>query len=170
VTKYVRSQATKANVVKSVTGRNIVHFACHGISGHLYGDLFASLVLTVVKPGDPDDDGFLTLDTIFRLKMASCELAILGACDTNVGTHQSGEGTWSISRGFLAAGSRRVVASNWRVDDEATAELISDFVGNTHQSEGGFAESLRQAKITIKSNAKWQHPYYWAPFVLIGTY
>ena len=170
VKKYVRAKATKANVVNNVAGCNIVHFACHGVSGNEYGDLFASLVLTIVDPRNPDNDGFLTLDAIFQLKMASCELTVLGACDTNVGTHQQGEGTWSISRGFLAAGSRRVVASNWRVDDEATAELISGFVKNTHQLKDDFADSLRQTKISIKSNAKWQHPYYWAPFALIGTY
>jgi len=48
--------------------------------------------------------------------------------------------------------------------------LMSDFVGNTHQSENDFADSLRLAKMTIKNNTQWQHPYYWAPFVLVGTY
>ena len=76
---------------------------------------------------NPADDGFLTLPEIYELNLKSCELAILSACETNYGPQQKGEGVWALSRGFLVAGARRVVASNWLVDDEAAASLISYF-------------------------------------------
>ena len=59
------------------------------------------------------------------MNLKGCELAILSACDTNFGPEQRGEGVWALSRGFLVAGSRRVVASNWLVDDEAAASLVA---------------------------------------------
>ena len=57
-----------------------------------------------------------------ELAIKDCELAILSACETNYGPQQKGEGVWALSRGFLVAGARRVVASNWLVDDEAGSE------------------------------------------------
>jgi len=64
----------------------------------------------------------------------------------NCGREQRGEGVWSLSRGFLAAGARRVVASNWLVDDEAAASLVSVFCGavakREHDGALDYAESL----------------------------
>ncbi len=122
------AEATEANVRKQSTGREVVHLACHGLASEEYGNLFGALAVT---PG-PDttntaDDGFLRLSEIYALKLEGCELAILSACETNVGPQQRGEGVWAISRGFLVSGARRVVASNWLVDDEAAASLVSYF-------------------------------------------
>jgi CHAT domain-containing protein len=85
----------------------------------------ADLALTPgAEDTNPADDGFLTVAEIYQLDLKECELAILSACDTNCGPQQRGEGVWALSRGFLVAGSRRVVASNWLVDDGAAASLI----------------------------------------------
>jgi hypothetical protein len=73
----------------------------------------------------------------------------------------------------LVAGARRVVASDWLVDDEAAASLVSYFCGGIAQgTEGGhtpdYAEALSAAKRWVRGQEKWQSPYYWAPFVLVG--
>jgi tetratricopeptide (TPR) repeat protein len=101
------------------------------------------------------------------------ELAILSACDTNTGPEQRGEGVWALSRGFVVAGARRVVASNWLVDDEAAASLVSYFCGGIAQAEArgensDCAKCLHEAKRFIRKQEKWKSPYYWAPFVLVG--
>jgi CHAT domain-containing protein len=169
-----RNRATEKTVRHNVSDRRIVHFACHGLVDQQYGNLFGALALTPgPKPGDPADDGFLTLAEIYELNLKGCELAILSACDTNVGPQQRGEGVWALSRGFLVAGARRVVASNWLVDDEAAASLVSYFCSIIAKAEAegktsDYAEALWKAKRWVRSQEEWQSPYYRASFVLVG--
>jgi len=122
---------------------------------------------------DPADDGFLTLPEIYQLGLAGCELTLLSACETNFGPQQQGEGVWALSRGFLVAGSRRVMASNWLVDDEAAASLVSYFCSLIAKAEKkgsppDYAAALHQAKQWVRKQQKWQSPYYWGTFVLVG--
>jgi tetratricopeptide (TPR) repeat protein len=167
-------QATERNVRHNARGRRILDLACHGRVDQAYGNLFGALALT---PGsdlaDAANDGLLTLAETYGLDLKGCELAILSACETNVGPEQRGEGVWALSRGFLAAGARRVVATNWLLDDEAAASTVSYFcagVARQEASEGDvdYARALHEAKRWVRSVDKWSSPYYWAPMVLIG--
>jgi tetratricopeptide (TPR) repeat protein len=167
--------ATEAAVRHSATGRRILHLACHGLVDQSYGNLFGALALTPGSSAEkrPDDDGFLTLAEVYELKLAGTELTILSACDSNLGPEQRGEGVWALSRGFLVAGSRRVVASNWLVDDEAAANLVSVFCTFVARAEKegepvDYAESLRKAKRWVRNQEKWSSPYYWGTFALVG--
>ena len=167
--------ATEANVRFNVPGRRVLHFACHGLTDQAYGNFFGALALTPGKQAstNPADDGFLTLPEIYELDLKSCELAILSACETNYGPQQQGEGVWALSRGFLVAGARRVVASNWLVDDEAAASLVSYFCGGLAKAEAegetaDHAKALHDAKRWVRQQEKWQSPYYWGTFVLVG--
>ena len=130
VRQLLRSEATEANVRSLVSDRQILHFACHGLADSSFGNFFGALALTPGQDVEPasSDDGFLTLAELHGLNLRGCELSILSACQTNMGPQQQGEGAWSLSRGFLTAGSRRVVASNWLVDDLAAVALIGHFV------------------------------------------
>lgn len=166
--------ATEAAVRHNATGRRILHLACHGLVDQAHGNLFGALALT---PGtsalDPSDDGFLTLAEVYQLNLQGCELSVLSACDTNVGPQQQGEGVWALSRGFMVAGSRRVVASNWLVDDEAAATLVSYFCGGIARDEKSgaavdYAAALHKAKKSVRQDPRWQNPYYWGSFVLVG--
>src|SRR5690606_23500364 len=117
--KLARGEATEANLRRLISGREIVHLACHGMAESGFGNFFGCLAVAPGRRGDANDDGFLYTPEIYQLDMKGCELAILSACETNFGPQQTGEGIWTISRGFLISGARRVVASNWVVDDEA---------------------------------------------------
>jgi CHAT domain-containing protein len=115
----------------------------------------------------------LTLAETYELDLAGCELAILSACDTNVGPEQRGEGVWALSRGFQVAGARRVAATNWLLDDEAAASTVSYFCAGVAWQEASdvevdHAQALHKAKRWVRSVEKWRSPYYWAPMVLIG--
>jgi len=166
--------ATESKVRDAAAGRKVVHFACHGLTDQAHGNFFGALAFTPgSKSGDPSNDGFLTLAEIYGLDLKGCQLAILSACDTNFGPEQRGEGVWALSRGFLVAGARRVVASNWLVDDEAAASLISYFCSGVAQSEKkgetvDYAQKLHEAKRWIRKQEKWSSPYYWGTFVLVG--
>jgi tetratricopeptide (TPR) repeat protein/CHAT domain-containing protein len=165
--------ATERAVRYWAPGRKVLHMACHGLADASYGNYFGSLALTPGPQIRADNDGFLTLAEICELKLKGCELAILSACQTNYGPQQKGEGTWALSRGFLVAGARRVVASNWLVDDEAAASLVSRFCGGLAQAEKAgktvdYAASLQEAKRWVRKQEKWRSPYYWASLVLVG--
>ena len=153
----------------------MLHLACHGLVDQEFGNFFGALALAPGPKGDadPSDDGILTLREIYELDLKGCELAILSACQTNYGPQQKGEGTLALSRGFLVAGVRRVVASNWLVDDEAAASLVSIYCTLLAKAEkqGGpveYARSLHEAKRWVRKQEKWKAPYYWASLVLVG--
>jgi CHAT domain-containing protein/Tfp pilus assembly protein PilF len=174
VAQLKEDQATERAVRHNAKGRRIVHLACHGLVDQAHGNLFGALALTPdPASAGPTDDGFLTLAEVYALDLRGCELAILSACDTNVGPQQQGEGLWALSRGFLVAGSRRVVASNWLVDDQAAASLVSYYCsllakGEENGQEVDYAEALHKAKKWIREQEKWSSPYYWGTFVLMG--
>lgn len=166
------STATESQLRLALPGRQFIHLACHGLSDAAHGNAFGALALA---PGtsDPRNDGFLTLNEIYQLQLERCELAILSACDTNCGPQQRGEGVWSLSRGFLVAGARRIVASNWLVDDKAAASLVTVLCQEIAASEKSgkitdYAASLHKAKKWVRSQDEWQSPFYWGTFSLIG--
>ena len=110
----------------SIVGRRILHFACHGLADNEHGNLFGALAFSSAsQTTSTEDDGYLTLNEIYGLDLSATELAVLSACQTNYGPQQKGEGVWALSRGFLVAGARRVVASNWVVDDRAGLALTN---------------------------------------------
>ena len=168
------NQATESNLRTNSTGRRWVHLACHGQADQKYGNFFGALALAPGRgAGSPADDGFLTLPEIYELNLNGCELSILSACQTNYGPQQKGEGVWALSRGFLVAGSKRVVASNWLVDDKAAASLISYFCSGVAQAEKkneppDYAQKLHAAKKWVRNQEQWQSPFYWGTFVLVG--
>jgi CHAT domain-containing protein len=170
----LQQNAREASVRTFGGNYEILHLACHGLVDQGHGNLFGALALTPGPSGaaTPADDGYLTLQEIYAMNLHGTRLAILSACDTNYGPQQRGEGVWSLSRGFLVAGAQRVVASNWLVDDEAAATLITAFCTAVAKGQKAgdvnYATSLHQAKRYIREQEKWQAPYYWGTFVLVG--
>jgi len=155
-------------------GRRVLHFATHAVVDEAYGNLFGALALTPgSKPDNAADDGLLTLAEVVELELAGCRLTILSACDTNAGPEQRGEGVVSLARGFLVAGSQRVVATQWRVADEATARLVGRFceltaAAESADGEADYAKSLCESRRWLRRQPGYESPFFWAPFVLIG--
>jgi len=179
VIRFDDDESTEGNVWKNVSGKTIVHLACHGATADEKGNpIIPLLALTVGDPNDLKDNGDLNIKEMFELELSVCELAILSACQTNLGPNQRGEGTWSMGRGMMASGAKRVVTSNWSVDDESTSVLIYSFVNAIHDvEEPNHALALRRARGEVRSgkdlngndHPKWKHPFYWAPFILMGA-
>jgi CHAT domain-containing protein/Flp pilus assembly protein TadD len=147
---------------------SILHFATHGIiSTERPAD--SGLVLTQFDERGLPLNGFLNLDGIFNLSLNS-ELVVLSACRTAIGKEIRGEGIVGISQGFLYAGSQRVVASLWKVDDFATAEFMKLFYKHLIQEKKTPAAALRFAKIEMKKIPRYRSPLYWSAFVLLGEF
>ena len=169
--------ATERNTRAAIAKKRFVHLGTHGLTDESRGSLFAALALT--PPADDselgiDNDGFLELHEIYDLPLSGVELAVLSACETNVGSEVQGEGGFTLARGFLAAGARRVISSHWAVNDEATAVLIGAFFTELaeHDRTGrkpDYAQILSNAKKHLRGTERWSDPYYWAPFVLSGV-
>jgi CHAT domain-containing protein len=175
----VERDATERNVRESIAGRRLVHFAVHGVVDQQNDSVFAgSLALTPGRGADDedDDDGYLNLGEIYELPLGNCELAVLSACDSNVGPNRKLEAGSTLTRAFLSAGASRVVSSLWMVNDESTAammkELAREIAGALERGERpNYAEALQQARRRVrrdKEHEEWRHPHFWAPFVLIG--
>ena len=162
------ASAREPAVRQALSGKRYIHLATHGLSG---GEaLLAGLALTPPTGGEPsgDDDGFLQLHEIYGLTL-DADLAVLSACGTNTGTIVAGEGVFALSRGFLVAGARRVVASQWPVDDASTAALMGDLFRRVAGTDPDYARALRDAKLRLRGSPAWADPFFWAPFVLTGA-
>ena len=146
----------------------IVHFATHSLLNHEHPHL-SGVVLSLVNERGQTQNGFLRLQDIYNLRLPA-EMVVLSACQTAMGKALAGEGLLGLARGFMYAGSRRVVASLWPVDEVATAELMNQFYRALLKEHRPPADALRKAQLAIASTPRWRAPYYWAGFVIQGDW
>ncbi len=146
----------------------IVHLATHGILNTESPEL-SGIVLSLVDKKGNTINGFLRLHEIFNLNLPA-EIIVLSACQTGEGKDIKGEGLVGLTRGFMYAGSPRVLVSLWKVDDEATAEIMTRFYRLMLKKKLSPAEALRKAQLEMQQETKWTSPYYWAAFVLQGEW
>ena len=145
-----------------------IHFATHGLI-HSRRPELSGIVLSRFAADGRRRNGFLSMDDIYGLELAA-ELAVLSGCRTALGREVRGEGLLGLTRGFLAAGVPRVVASLWPVRDEATAELMARFYRGLLADGLSPAAALAAAQRSIRAERRWADPYFWAPFVLLGDW
>ena len=163
---FAASRTTATN--PQLSQYQIVHFATHGILNSKNPEL-SGIVLSLVDEKGTPQNGFLRLQDIFNLNLPA-ELIVLSACETGLGQDVKGEGLVGLTRGFMYAGSPRVMVSLWSVDDEGTSELMSRFYKKMLQAGQQPSAALRAAQIEMWQEKKWQAPYYWAAFTLQGEW
>jgi CHAT domain-containing protein len=148
----------------------ILHFSTHSIFDNDYPER-SGIVLSAAS-GPPDKAGrfdYFSLKDVYNLP-APLDLVVLSACSTGLGKNVRGEGLIGMTRGFMYAGAASVMSSLWEVDDEATAELMRHAYDAMLREGKTPAAALRAAQNTIRRQAGWQSPYYWAAFTLQGQY
>jgi len=155
----VGREASKSAVESLAGGFAILHFATHGTFN---ADAPLSSGLYLAK--GEEADGLLTVADLYRLRLDS-DLVTLSACQTGLGRIASGDDVIGLTRGFLYAGARSIVASLWEVNDEATEQLMLSFYRHLHDQSG--REALRLAQIEIRE--KYPQPRMWADFEIIGN-
>lgn len=162
-------EASRATVTKTdLSDYRIVHFATHGLLNNEHPEL-SGIVLSLFDQKGQPQDGYLRLHDIYNLKLP-VDLVVLSACNTGLGKDVRGEGLIGLTRGFMYAGASSVVASLWKVDDEATSELMRLFYGYMLRDGLSPAAALRKAQVIMSQQKRWQSPYYWAGFVIQGQY
>jgi len=152
---------TKSGKLK---GYSYLHFATHGTVDENNPELSRIFLNST----SPEEDGILYAPEIYNLEM-NAELVTLSACETGLGKISKGEGVIGLSRALVYAGARNVMVSFWSVADQSTAELMKAFYRILlSEDTPDFGKSLRKAKLELMDSGKYQSPYYWAPFVMIG--
>lgn len=157
-----------------LTGASIIAFATHGLTaGEIWGYAEPGLVLTPPQHASDQDDGYLAASEISALRLRA-DWVILSACNTAAGDTSDSHGLGSLARAFLFAGVQNLLASHWPVSDEVAPRLT---VRTLELQNGGMprAKALQVAMREIRTDTahdmnqeSWAHPFYWAPFVLIG--
>jgi CHAT domain-containing protein/Tfp pilus assembly protein PilF len=145
-----------------------VHLATHGIFNSEQPDL-SGLVFSLLDQQGKAVDGFLRLNDIYNMRL-SADVVVLSACQTALGADVRGEGLVGLTRGFMYAGARRVVASLWQVDDRSTVELMRHFYAGMMREGLSPAAALRRAQREMARDPRWSSPFFWAPFVLQGEW
>lgn len=120
-----------------------------------------------VKPSECED-GLLTAKEISLLNLSDVDFAVLSACETGVGA-VSGDGVFGLQRGFKLAGVNSLMMSLWKVDDDATEMLMTEFYKNWVK-EGDAQNALLKAQEAVRSVPGWEAPLYWASFVLLDSF
>ena len=105
---------------------------------------------------------------IYSLNL-NADLVVLSACQTGVGQELRGEGLLGITRGFMSIGVPRLVVSLWKVEDQATAELMSRFYRELYAGQRP-PEALQRAQRSMLGDPQWSDPALWAGFIFLGDY
>jgi CHAT domain-containing protein/tetratricopeptide (TPR) repeat protein len=159
--------ASRENVTQAGLDQfRMVFFATHGLLDSEYPELTGVALSMVDEEGRPRD-GLLRLQDVYHLKL-NADLVVLGACESGLGREMRGEGLVSLSRGFFYAGASRVMASLWKVDEQATVELIRDVYRAVEKDGLSYPAALRRAQLRLRQDPRFASPYYWAAFFLQG--
>lgn len=156
---FARAQASEEIFKSRAPAFRMLHVASHGeFNG---ADALQSRLL-LAKSGT--EDGSLTVGDLYNMRL-DADLVTLSACETGLGKVQTGDDVLGLTRGFLFAGSSNIVASQWKVDDQATGVLMQHFYANLSQGKPK-REALREAQRETRKT--FAHPFYWAAFYLTG--
>ncbi|HXU30700.1 MAG TPA: CHAT domain-containing protein, partial [Thermoanaerobaculia bacterium] len=158
----------EAVLAEDLRSFRVVHFATHGVAD-TRNPVLTGLVLSLVDAAGRPREGFLGLSDIRQLDLAA-DLVVLSGCRTAFGKEVRGEGLMGLTRGFLSAGARRVVASLWQVQDRAAAELMARFYRGMWRNGLAPAAALREAQRSLRREPRYRDPYFWSGFVLQGDW
>jgi len=161
--------ANKAAAVDAGLGSyRYLHFATHGFLDTARPSLSA-IALSLVGRDGTVQEGFLRAHELYNLSL-SADLVVLSACETGLGKEIRGEGLIGLTRAFMYAGAARVIVSLWSVSDRATASLMGRLYREMLRNGRTPSASLRAAQLALRSDPRYQHPYYWAAFTIQGDW
>jgi CHAT domain-containing protein len=152
-------------VAQATGSTTYVHFATHGIINSM--DPKESYLLLAGEPGRLSVKDIV--EDNFKLSFNGTRLVTLSACETNIGGFDPSAVYSSLSRAFTKAGAPTVVASLWSVNDASTRDTMTNFYKEILAGQSK-AESLRRAQLRVMHDPRFAHPYYWAPFVILGDW
>lgn len=151
--------ATKNKVLEKCSDKDVIHFSCHGYFDN--ADPLSSGV-------ELYDNEILSAREIFSMRL-NAEMVTLSACETGLSQRSRGDELTGLTRAFIYAGAPSVMVSLWSVDARSTLELMLEFY-KLLKNGMDKATALQEAQKKIMSKKEYSHPYYWAPFELVGDW
>ena len=159
--KKFTTEAIK-EAVKSLNAP-VVHLATHGQFSSKAEDTFILTFDGRVKVNELSE----LLKTRATNQRGAIELLVLSACSTAAGDNRAALGIAGVA---IQAGARSTLASLWVVDDQATADIMGEFYKQLSRPDITKAQALKDAQLSLLKNPSYEHPYYWAPYVLVGNW
>ena len=163
---FINQEATETNFKLYAADYGVLHLAMHSLLNNEdpnYSELLFN------HENDLENDGYLHVSEIYNLQL-NAAMVVLSSCSSGYGKIQQGEGPISLSRAFSYAGCPSVVMSLWKIPDEVTNQVMTNFyqeLKNGKQKD----EALRLAQLKFLSGTNdplYHHPYFWAGFVVMG--
>jgi len=163
-TVYMGAAATKTQFRDVASRSPLVHVAAHAEADEV--DPLYSRILLANEGGRQN---FLEAHEILELPMQGTALVTLSACESGLGRIAQGDEVLGFTRSFLAAGSSSLIASLWPVSDDATAVLMSTLYGELAKGRD-LQKAMQAGQLAVLKDPKMSHPFFWAPFNLIGNW
>jgi CHAT domain-containing protein/tetratricopeptide (TPR) repeat protein len=160
---YVGAEAREEVLKTESRDYRILQLATHGVINNV-SPMYSHLMLA--ESSEAKEDGLLEAWEIMQMDLQA-DLAVLSACETARGRIGAGEGVIGLSWALFVAGCPTTVVSQWKVESSSTTELMLAFHGNL-KSGATKSEALRQAAMKLMTNKKYNHPFYWAGFIVVG--
>lgn len=180
-TVLIGKDATESDVVAALKECDVAHLAVHCLVDEgspwlaalvLAGSNQENAIIAQSSPLNPSmNDGMLYLSEVRGFTLPRTRLVVLSACQSGLGQYYRGEGIVSLVRPFLALRVPMVVASLWAINSQATSSLMIEFHRNRKAAHVNMeaGEALRLAQSKMAASGPYQHPFYWAPFVAVGS-
>ncbi|MGQ0597947.1 CHAT domain-containing protein [Aquabacterium sp.] len=160
---FVQRDATKMTFKLRANQSAVLHVAAHAEVDDV-DPLFSRILLA----NDGQDRGLLEAREVYGLDMRSVSLVTLSACESGLGKVQKGDEIVGFTRSFLSAGASSMVASLWPVADDSTEALMTRMYQS--MSEGAdLMDAMRTAQTEVQKRRRFAHPFFWAPFNVIGN-
>jgi CHAT domain-containing protein len=168
--QYTANNVRRANLKPY----RVLHFASHALLPSELRCQSEAAIVTSVPPGAADAAGALLTSTGVMTLDLDADVVVLSACNSGgPGGTTAGESLSGLARAFFYAGARSLMVTHWSVNDQAAAFIVADTLRRT-QSGTGVAAALRDAQLGMLADAgrglpvSLAHPFYWAPFAMIG--
>jgi CHAT domain-containing protein len=162
---FLHSAATRVSFRDNAPAGRVLHVATHAQADTL-DPLHSSILLA--PPGQPADgpDVLLARD-IYNLELKDVALVTLSACETGLGRIARGDEILGFTRAFFYAGATSLIVSMWPVADESSALTMRTFYAQLTEGREAI-DAMRTAQLTVLKNPRFSHPFFWAPFDLMG--
>ncbi len=160
---YLRKEATKERLLARAPEGQLVHVGAHAEVDEI--DPLYSIIRLAPTEKMP---GELEAHEIYRVNLGRSAIVALSACETGLGRVTRGDEPWGFTRPILSAGAPAMLVSLWEVEDAATARTMARFYRDLPAASA--RDALRAAQREVLADARTRHPFFWAPFVLVGDW
>ena len=192
VKSFQRKEANEFKFKSEIKSPEVLHVATHGFflndveneegvifgveiskakenpllrSGLMLADADKTIDQVASNEVNSSDNGILTAYEVMNLNLKQTKLVVLSACETGLGEIKSGEGVYGLQRAFQLAGAETVIMSLWKVNDEATQQLMTTFYSEWMKS----GDKFRAFQLAQKNmREQYEQPYYWGAFVMMN--